>query len=173
LTRGATTFADHIGAFLDFRQNAAHILLPIDQRAEWAFFTNGDDAKVQRLWAKEHGLAPKTSLEDILKAQIEEHRTEIFYNMDPTGWRSGFIRNLPGCVKHAIAWHASPFRDVSFSDYDPVIGNFPSILENRATGLIIFIPPTIRPSRPTQPAASGRSTYCSSAAIRAITATAR
>ena len=128
LAKGATTFAGHIEAFLGFRQNAAHLLLPVYQRVESAFFTNGDDDEVQRLWASEHGLRSDTSREDILKAQIEEHRTEVFYNMDPTGWRSEFIGSLPGCVKHAIAWHASPFRKTSFSDYDLVICNFPSIL---------------------------------------------
>jgi hypothetical protein len=128
LSEGQATFAGHIRVCLDFRQNGVHSLLPVDQRAEWAFFTNGDDAKVQKLWAKEHGLGQKTSLEDILKAQIEEHRTEIFYNMDPTGWRSEFVRGLPGCVKRSIAWHASPFRSMIFSDYDLVVCNFPSIL---------------------------------------------
>ena len=39
-----------------------------------------------------------------------------------------FIKSLPGCVKYAIAWHAAPFRNVSFSDYDLVVCNFPSIL---------------------------------------------
>jgi hypothetical protein len=128
LTRGVSTFAGHISAFLGYRQNAAHILLPIDQRSECAFLTNGDDVEVQKMWAREHGLDDRSSLEDILKAQIEEHRTEVFYNMDPTGWKSEFVRSLPGCVKHTIAWHASPFRDVAFSVYDLVICNFPSIL---------------------------------------------
>ena len=43
LTKGCSTFAGQIDAFLNFREWAAHILLPVDQRAEWAFFTNGDD----------------------------------------------------------------------------------------------------------------------------------
>ncbi len=128
LAKGYSTFAGRIEAFVNFRQNAAHILLPVDQHAEWAFFTNGDDADVQRLWAREHGLNPRASLLDILKAQIEEHRTDVFYNLDTTGWGSDLIRNLPGCVKHIIAWHASPFRNVAFSDYDLVVCNFPTIL---------------------------------------------
>ena len=128
LAKGCSTFAEHIYAFLDFRQNAAHILQPVDEHAEWAFFTNGDDGDVQQLWAKERGMASRASLEDILKAQIEEHRTDVFYNMDTTGWGSSLIGNLPGCVKHVIAWHASPFRGVSFTDYDLVVCNFPSIL---------------------------------------------
>jgi hypothetical protein len=128
LARGYSSFAGRIDVFLGFRQNAAHILLPVDQRAEWAFFTNGDDVEVQRLWASEHGLSPRASLLDILKAQIEEHRTEVFYNMDTTGWGSDLMRNLPGCVKRVIGWHASPFRDVDFADYHLVVCNFPSIL---------------------------------------------
>jgi Glycosyl transferases group 1 len=127
LARGQTAFAGHIDAFLQFRQNAIHILSPIEEHAEWAFFTNGDDIEVQRLWAREQGLPARTSMEDILKAQIEHHRAEVFYNMDTTGWKSEFIRSLPGCLKAVIAWHAAPFRDVVFSDYDLVVNNMPNI----------------------------------------------
>jgi hypothetical protein len=101
LARGQTTFAGHIDAFLQFRQNAIHILSPIEEHAEWAFFTNGDDIEVQRLWAREQGLPARTSMED--------------------------IRSLPGCLKAVIAWHAAPFRDVVFSDYDLVVNNMPNI----------------------------------------------
>jgi hypothetical protein len=128
LAKAHKTFAGQVGAFVDFRQNGAHTLLPIDRHAEWAFFTNGDDTEVQRLWAKEHGLSHRVSLEDILLAQVEEHRADVFYNLDTTGWDSSLIRKLPGCVKQVIAWHASPLRNVVFSDYDLVVCNFPSIL---------------------------------------------
>jgi len=128
LTENRPTFADQIRAFLDFREQAAHVLLPVDQRAEWAFFTNGDDRDVQRAWAREHGLNSRASLSDILKGQIEDHRADVFYNVDATGWGAEFIKNLPGCVKHVIAWHAAPFRDMSFSHYDLVVCNFPTIL---------------------------------------------
>jgi hypothetical protein len=128
LTKGLSTFAGQIDAFLNFRESAAHILLPVEQRAEWAFFTNGDDEAVQRVWAREQGLSPRASLGDILKAQIEEHRADVFYNLDATGWDENFIKSLPGCVKHVIAWHAAPFRNVSFTAYNLVVNNFPSIL---------------------------------------------
>jgi hypothetical protein len=128
LTRDCSTFADKINAFLNFRDSAAHILLPIDQRAEWAFFTNGDDRDIQQIWAREHGLSSRASLSDILKAQIENHRADVFYNLDATGWGADFIKKLPGCVKAVIAWHAAPLQNVSFSDYDLVVCNFPSIL---------------------------------------------
>lgn len=128
LTKNCSTFDDQIDAFLKFREGAAHILLPIDQKAEWAFFTNGDDGPVQRIWAREHGIKSRASLSDILKAQIEEHRADVFYNLDATGWDSTLIKGLPGCVKKTVAWHAAPFRDTQFSDYDLVVCNFPSIL---------------------------------------------
>ena len=115
-------------AVLAFQNSASHILLPIDQRFEWAFFANGTDADIQRVWARERGLSPRTSLGDILLAQIEEHRTEVFYNLDVTSWEKDFVKRLPGCVKKRIAWHAAPFRGVSFSGYDLVVCNFPSIL---------------------------------------------
>jgi hypothetical protein len=73
-------------------------------------------------------LNSRASLSYILKAQIEEHRTDVFYNVDATGWGADFIKSLPGCVKRVIAWHAAPFRDMSFSHYDLVVCNFPSIL---------------------------------------------
>jgi glycosyltransferase involved in cell wall biosynthesis len=128
LAKGAATFAGCIEAFVDYRQNASCILLPVDQHAEWAFFTNGDDVDVQRLWAREHGLSPRASLQEILRAQIEEHQADVFYNLDTTGWDSDFIRTLPGCVKHVIAWHAAPIRNLAFSDYDLVVCSFPTIV---------------------------------------------
>ena len=114
--------------FLKFRHAGCHILLPVDQRAEWAFFAYGDDIEVQRVWAMEQGMSSRATPAEILKAQIEHHRTDVFYNQDTTGWPSDFIRSLPGCVKHVIAWHAAPFANVVFSDYDLVVCNFPSIL---------------------------------------------
>src|SRR5690348_11549954 len=78
------TFKGMIDAFLGFRECAAHILEPVYAHAEWAFFTNPDDEFVQRRWAKEQGLSSRTALTEILKAQIEAHRTEIFYTLDAT-----------------------------------------------------------------------------------------
>lgn len=128
LIKGRQTFASQIDAVLAFRESAAHILMPVDQRAEWAFFANGTDDILQRNWAREHGMNARASLSEILRAQIEEHRTEVFYNLDVTSWESDFARRLPGCVKKKIAWHAVVFKGVSFEGYDLVVCNFPSIL---------------------------------------------
>jgi Glycosyl transferases group 1 len=128
LTKGHTTFAGKIGAFLRFREGGCHQLLPIDQGAEWAFYTHGDDEEVQRLWARERGLNSRTSLDDILRAQIEEHRADVFYNLHATGFAADFVKRLPGCVTCVIGWHALPFQNVSFAGYDLMVCNFPSTL---------------------------------------------
>lgn len=128
LTKNCSTFASKIDVFLRFREAGCHILLPVDQHAEWAFFTNGEDEEVQRVWAREQGLSSRVSLADILRAQIEAHRADVFYNSDATGWASDFIKTLPGCVKRVVGWHALPFQNVSFSGYDLMVCNFPSTL---------------------------------------------
>ena len=128
LTRDRPTFAGKIDAFLKFREGGCHVLLPVDQKADWAFYTNGDDEDVQRAWARERGLSPRTSLADILRTQLEEHRADVFYNLDATGWASDFVSNLPGCVKCVIGWHALPHQSVSFAGYDLMVCNFPSTL---------------------------------------------
>jgi hypothetical protein len=64
----------------------------------------------------------RSSLPEIFKAQIEEHRTEVFYNRDATGWGAEFVKGLSGCVKYKMVWHAVSHTDLTFYD------NFSSIL---------------------------------------------
>jgi hypothetical protein len=141
LTKNYSTFSGKIGAFLDFRYSAAHILQPVDQRLDTAFFANGNDTEMQRVWAIEHGMSHRASLPEILKAQIENHRAEVFYNHDTTGWSAEFIKDLPGCVKCKIAWHAVGYTDLTF--YHRVVCNFPSILSDmrrRGCQVDYFVP---------------------------------
>ncbi|WP_292582104.1 glycosyltransferase [Mesorhizobium sp. 65-26] len=102
------------------------MLLPILAHAPEAFFTNGDDERLQRAWAREKGLGDDKSLSDILLAQIEDHRTDVFYNLDPFRYGADFVRRLPGHVKRKFAWRAAPGR-VDFSGYDLVLCNFASM----------------------------------------------
>ena len=129
LAGGATTFAQRRQAFLADRFGASHFLKPVLDAEPDAFFTNGDDATLQRLWAREHGLPGKASLEEILLAQIEEHRTEVLYNIDPTRYSSAFMNRLPSSVRRKIAWRAAPSPGADFRAYDLVVCNFPGILE--------------------------------------------
>jgi len=76
-------FKSQIASFLDSRYGAAQFLAPVLRGDETAFFTNGDDEVLQRAWAQEAGMPAKAALADILLAQIEAHRTEVFYNLHP------------------------------------------------------------------------------------------
>lgn len=122
------SFGECLRSFLDTRYTASHILLPVFAGDADVFYTNGDDETLQGLWARDNGLAGK-SLEQILLAQIEHHRTEVFYNLDPMRYGSAFVRQLPGCVKKSIGWRAAPSGSADLSGYDLVVCNFPSILE--------------------------------------------
>jgi hypothetical protein len=115
--------------FLDTRFTASHILLPVFSDSPDAFYTNGDDENLQALWAHEQGLKTD-NLEQILLAQIEHHRTEVFYNLDPMRYGSSFINKLPSCVKRAICWRAAPSGNADLAQYDLVVCNFPSILDD-------------------------------------------
>ncbi|WP_275185409.1 glycosyltransferase [Bradyrhizobium sp. CSA112] len=63
-------------------------------------------------------------------AQIEHHRTEIFYNLDPVRYPSAFVGKLPGCVRKTFCWRAAPSGNADLTAYGAVLGNFPSILES-------------------------------------------
>src|SRR4051812_8747918 len=83
LASGARRFEDRLRIFLNDRFGALHFLQPVLDESPDAFFTNGDDLTLQKYWARENGMPLSSTLEDILVAQIEHHRTEVFYNLDP------------------------------------------------------------------------------------------
>lgn len=135
LRANAKSFKAAMELFLADRYGIAHILKPVLDGDESAFFVNGDDEFSQRLWAKENGLSSDSSLANILLAQIEHHRTEVFYNSDPMRYGNDFLRLLPGSVRKTIAWRAAPSLGGNFLDHDVIVNNFPSILESyRAQG---------------------------------------
>lgn len=128
LTRSCESFDAYKKAFIEDRFGACHFLKPVLDHDAGAFFTNGDDDKMQRLWSRERGMKANLSLEDILLAQIEEHRTDVFYNMDPIRFGSSFVKKLPGCVKRTITWRAAPSGSIDIKAYDILVCNFPALL---------------------------------------------
>ena len=122
------SFARQSAAFLNDRFGAPHILEPVLRGDPEAFFTNGDDRALQGAWAREKGLPTSVSLEEIMLAQIEEHRAEVFYNLDPIRYPSSFIRRLPSCVRFSVGWRAAPLSGADLSSYDLIVSNFPGIL---------------------------------------------
>src|ERR1700733_6684865 len=120
--QGATLKA-RITRFLEQRYGALHFLAPVLSGEDTAFFTNGDDEVLQRTWAREMAMPAKASLVDILLTQIEFHRAEVFYNLDPIRYGNDFVRKLPGCVRKAIAWRNAPSPIADFSAYDLIVCN--------------------------------------------------
>lgn len=132
----ARKFDERKRLFLADRYGASHFLVPVLDGEPSAFFTNGDDEVLQRAWAKESGLGATVPLQEILLAQIEAHRTEVFYNVDPMRYSSAFLKRLPGTVRTKIAWRAAPSPGVDFDGYDLVVCNFNGILDGyRRAGL--------------------------------------
>jgi Glycosyl transferases group 1 len=127
LASNARGFEARRRVFLNDRFGAPHFLQPVLEGEPDAFFTNGDDEVLQNHWARENGMAAASSLEQILLAQIEHHRTEVFYNMDPVRYPSRFVGKLPGCVKKTIGWRAAPLGNADLSAYGLVVCNFPSM----------------------------------------------
>lgn len=124
------SFDQQVTAFLNDRFGAPHILAPVLNGDPDAFFTNGDDPVLQGAWAREKGLRADATPEEILQAQIEEHRTEVFYNLDPIRFPSAFIRKLPSTVRVSVGWRAAPLSGADLSAYDLIVSNFPGILRS-------------------------------------------
>ncbi len=145
------SFLERRNLYLSERYNALHYLLPVLEGDPAAFVTNGDDEVLQRAWATENGMHRKSSAADILLAQIEEHRSEVFYNLDPMRYGSDFIRRLPRSVRHSLAWRAAPSPGADFSAYHRILNNFPSILESyRKAGLRVeYFAPAYDPAMAT------------------------
>src|SRR5262245_40773033 len=109
--------------FLNDRYGALHFLKPVLEGHTDAFLACGNDEVMQRQWARSNGLEAKPSLDDILLAQIEHHRTEVFYNLDPVAFPSSFLRKLPGCVRKTVCWRAAPSGQTDLTAYGAVLGN--------------------------------------------------
>jgi Glycosyl transferases group 1 len=124
------TFDERHRVFLEDRFGALHLLKPVLERDADALLACGNDEQMQRLWAREHGMRGRPPAEDILLAQIEHHRTEIFYNLDPVRFPGSFVRRLPGSVRKSLCWRAAPSGNADLAGYDAVLGNFPSILQS-------------------------------------------
>ncbi len=143
LTCGQSRFDDLRRTFLDDRFGASHFLKPVLDGSPEAFFTNGDDVVLQKAWAAENGMRSSSKLADILLAQIEAHRTEVFYNLDPVRYPSSFVARLPGCVTKKIAWRAAPSGAADMGAYDWLLSNFPSftvMYEKRGWRSCSFLP---------------------------------
>jgi hypothetical protein len=129
LTGADDGFAAQRDIFLGDRYGAPHFLKPVLDGDPTAFFTNGDDVRLQRAWAREQGMRSDAKIDEILLAQIEAHRADVFYNLDPMRYGNAFLKRLPSCVKRTVAWRAAPSAGGDFTDHQIILNNFPTLLE--------------------------------------------
>ena len=72
LASGASTFDQRRDTFLNDSYGASHTLLPVLARRGDAFFTNADDEKMQRMWAREKGSTSRQcTLPDLKSSSLE------------------------------------------------------------------------------------------------------
>jgi hypothetical protein len=124
----SVSYAQRLQLILGHRFQAAHILQPAYDSALDFQFTVANDHLLQYQWAREKSLL-EHDFKKILLAQIEEHRADVVYALDPIAYDSEFIRSLPGCVKKSICWLASPIGRADLSAYDLRICNFPPFIK--------------------------------------------
>jgi hypothetical protein len=125
----AASYRDHLSELLDDRYGNSHILQPVLEGTESAQFIVADAREAQQAWARERGMAHNSELQDVVLAQIEEHRSEVLYNLTPILYGMSFLRRLPSCVKRTVCWRAAPSSDSDLDAYDLRLSNFPIAIE--------------------------------------------
>lgn len=135
LLAGQRTFAEMERALHEDGIDGVHTLEPILVGSENAFFTHENNERLQRAWAREHGLPESLPLVDILLAQIEEQRAEVVYCLSTQAVDSSVARRMPGSVRAKIGFNAAPSVGHDMSAY-LMVCNFPTLLDSyRRMGL--------------------------------------
>ena len=127
LVESVSSYQKAMDIFIKDRYVSCHILKPIIDASSDAFLSLGSTVRFQTLWANSVGMPKSATFVEILLAQIEHHRTEVFYNMDPIRFGDDFLKKLPGSVKYKIAWRAAPSPHLNFRNYDLLVNNFPNL----------------------------------------------
>ena len=123
---GVDSFESRRSALIDDRYCSVHYLE--GQDGSDVFLLSNEDGVAQRAWANENGMKASTSSHDILLAQIEAHRSEVFYTQDPGRYGPDFLSRLPQCVRVRVAWQSPPAPPGDLTGYDLVVNNFPASL---------------------------------------------
>jgi hypothetical protein len=125
----ARSFAARLAALIRDGYNGVHLLEPIIAGRPEALLVCASDVASQLMWAKENGMRRGASPDDILVAQVEAHRAEVFYTQDPASYGPAFLKRLPGCVRARVCWHSPPAKVGDLSAYDLILNNFPTSLK--------------------------------------------
>lgn len=135
LARLAPAGSSHQAIINEFRRDgfeSCHLLKSTLKPDSDFFLALGNHVPAQAAWARENGLPKNAEALDILLAQLEAHRAEVFYNLDPVRFDDRMLTRLPSCVKRTIVWSAAPTPHNRFQRYDLIVNNFPGILKRYA-----------------------------------------
>jgi hypothetical protein len=134
LVKDKIRYQGMMDVFRQDRFEATHLLRGILNQESECFLSIGNFSPSQKQWAAEFGLSRQKSKDstEILLAQMEEHRTEVFYNLDPIRFDDTFLKRLPGTVRQTVAWIAAPSPHMRFSGYGLIVNNFPNLLKRYA-----------------------------------------
>jgi len=119
------SFAERLRAMINDGMNGVHLLEPVIKGAPEALLTCNEDKTLQSTWARENGLPAETATDEVLLAQIEQARAEVFYTQASHKYGPDFLRRLPGCVRKRVCWYSPPAPVGDLSPYDLVVNNFP------------------------------------------------
>jgi hypothetical protein len=120
------SFSDWKKILIDECFNTVHLLLPMYNFSDVnGFFTLWNYKPMQLAWAKEHGFH-ETDLKEILFAQIEHYKPDVFYNLSPILFSSQEIDRISNKIIK-LSWFASAeINKIDFSKYDARLTNLPS-----------------------------------------------
>lgn len=129
------THAARVGALINEGMNGTHLLAPVVERSADAFLTSTADLAMQRAWATEHGMRDGLGPHDILLAQLEEFKPDVFYTQSAGAFPQHILDKLKSVAPVNIAWQASQDPNQRLSAFDRVVCNFPSYFDRlRAYG---------------------------------------
>lgn len=109
------SFAECRLSLLEDRFDASHIFEPIYHHDPNVQFVVYNDKHSQQRWAQENRLRTRNMIE-ILLTQIEHHRSDVIYALEPSFMTPDVMSRFPGTVKKIIIWHAFP----AIANYDGV-----------------------------------------------------
>ncbi len=129
MPNSSATYSGRIGELVEDRYCGIHLLAPILTGSADAMLSSHSDRLCLDLWRAEQGIRDEMSPQDIICAQIEAHRADVFYTQDPAQFGPEFLKRLPGCVKRRVCWQSPPAEPGDLTGYDLVMNNFPTSLQ--------------------------------------------
>jgi hypothetical protein len=120
-------FATRINTIISEGLNGPHLLAPVAQRDTDAFLSCTADVVGQRAWAMHKGMKATSHPHEVLAAQLEEFKPDVFYTHGAGYFPSAVLRRLRGLARVNISWKAPPdFTGSGLEGFDMIVNNFAS-----------------------------------------------